>query len=1212
MLIARRVTYPRLWHAVAALIPLIAIHQEGANAVQLTSVSATPRLAEDGRTYDILVRWITDVPTVGLVEYGPTAAHGQRTEAEPEPCNNHRTDIRSVPRGQRRHLRIVCQADDAEAASDDIEVVPPRGFPKAAKSGRVRLTVAEPSGVARGSAPLTVGLPLPRGALGDASNVRLLDPGGAALPLQTRSLSRWPDGSIKWILLDTRLDLAAGERVTLTLQYGGDARLRTPAPAITVTEERYGIVVDTGPLQAQIPLGAGEGTITVRGQAAARLPVSVLADISGKVFVGRAERAYVEEAGPLRTVVRIDGHHVADDGERLFGYTLRLFFFAGKDVIRVDHVFANDNMAEEMTAIRWLDVSVPLLRGAGAATVGAGAGQTATITAQDRLFQYFDDAFVVEPGPGEGKRADGWAQADGETPVTVFVRDFWQHYPKSLAVTDEALVVGVCPRITPPDRYADREDEHKLFYHLRDGNYTFRLGLEKRHELWISFADTPPEALAAAVQRPLLAVADPQWYADSGALRDILPAHPERFAMYDEAASANLDRFLELREDGHEYGLMNYGDWYGERRYNWGNIEYDLQHCLLVQYLRSGQRKFFDAGEAAARHCMDIDVVHHAKGQVTEPTWTGPRRVGQVWVHSMGHTGGYYPKEYRDMGVYALGYSTNTGHMWSQGILDYYCLSGDRRALECALQVSDWVAGPYTTNFNFGNARQPGWMTILVMSAYYVTSDRYYLNAAKIMLDKVYEKAQETKPETGLYYHKLGGGHCRCEQSHYGEAGFMAAVLMTGMKMYYLATGDERVADAIVKIANFIIDTMYVPEEGTFHYTSCPKSSVGASYGFLLGDGLGFAANRTNDERLIEVTKAAVARSMQAFSGTGGGKSIGFAMCAAPYAMSETDKLPGAPFDEYHAEAVAGATDPGRRPVPCLVPNPGFEESCDGWRTRGALQLSRSTDVAHTGTGCAAIKGTVSGANEYLVTYYGSGSPWEITWLEPGEKYRFVVWMRLDSVSPGAPAPTARVSIREHGVSKEHVHTTPYDLARLGTWQRLAADFTMPEWGTSVYLAANTHTQESVDVTLYVDDFVVVPAAAPERATYVYMAAEAESARRSGAELGRLERPPAWPYLTPGGPNAAASFSIDVPFDDEYRVLLRAATQGRDGPGSVLRLSVDGREAGDVSVEDTDWQWVGTGEAMRLRAGTHEVHVAWEIGKARVQRIVLTNELVGD
>ena len=48
------------------------------------------------------------------------------------------------------------------------------------------------------NAPMTLGVPLPRGALLDERNVRLVDEKGAEVPLQTRTCARWSRfGSIK-------------------------------------------------------------------------------------------------------------------------------------------------------------------------------------------------------------------------------------------------------------------------------------------------------------------------------------------------------------------------------------------------------------------------------------------------------------------------------------------------------------------------------------------------------------------------------------------------------------------------------------------------------------------------------------------------------------------------------------------------------------------------------------------------------------------------------------------------------------------------------------------------------------------------------------------------------------------------------------------------------------------------------------------------------
>ncbi len=38
-------------------------------------------------------------------------------------------------------------------------------------------------------------------------------------------------------------------------------------------------------------------------------------------------------------------------------------------------------------------------------------------------------------------------------------------------------------------------------------------------------------------------------------------------------------------------------------------------------------------------------------------------------------------------------------------------------------------------------------------------------------------------------------GHCECEVRHQGNAGFMIAVLLSGLKYYHDVTGDERVKD---------------------------------------------------------------------------------------------------------------------------------------------------------------------------------------------------------------------------------------------------------------------------------------------------------------------------------------------------------------------------------------------------------------------------------
>ena len=73
----------------------------------------------------------------------------------------------------------------------------------------ISLSITEPAGVARKDWPVSSGIPLPSGALRDVTRISLFDPRGQRLPLQSEALCRWPDGSIRWLLLDSLIDLPA-------------------------------------------------------------------------------------------------------------------------------------------------------------------------------------------------------------------------------------------------------------------------------------------------------------------------------------------------------------------------------------------------------------------------------------------------------------------------------------------------------------------------------------------------------------------------------------------------------------------------------------------------------------------------------------------------------------------------------------------------------------------------------------------------------------------------------------------------------------------------------------------------------------------------------------------------------------------------------------------------------------------------------------------
>jgi len=241
------------------------------------------------------------------------------------------------------------------------------------EADKVPLVVEEPSGVERRAWPVTSGVPLAEGVVADPSCVRLcLD--SKELPLQTEALSRWPDGSVKWLLLDFQIDLRADERRMLTLEYGPEVKSSPHQASTSVRQGPDTTTIVTGHLKLILSHSEprlfdyvwldldGDGKFSQRERVTSAEGAGMtLTDAQGTVF--RAEnadaRVKVEQAGPLRTCVRIEGVYAASK-KRMFRYVVRIHAFKDKPYLRVFHTFINDWPDDLMARIRSLNLNLNL------------------------------------------------------------------------------------------------------------------------------------------------------------------------------------------------------------------------------------------------------------------------------------------------------------------------------------------------------------------------------------------------------------------------------------------------------------------------------------------------------------------------------------------------------------------------------------------------------------------------------------------------------------------------------------------------------------------------------------------------------------------------------------------------------------------------------------------------------------------------------------
>lgn len=858
--------------------------------------SRTPR----GNRVPAIVSWTTTWPCATKFEYGTDDSYGTVIE-QPGNCLVHRVILGDLVPGTVYHGRAIGTGRDGTPYfGDDFVFIPKREEIATVKnrSMAVPLTVSNPHDMAAVGHPITTGIPFPQGTLASADHVRLLDPASNEVLRQARPIGWWPDGSVQWLLLSFLADAPANTTKSWKLVVDSQASRAAPDHVMVQRTSDGDLRIDTGRMRFRIDQHGNLGDVEVDGR-------SKLQDGESVHTAGRQGNSHwstanspaeiqVEEDGPVRAVIKITSHLVSEDNKPQMRIEKRIAAYRNSAQIRIWHTFVVDR-EDKFTDLDSLVYHVPVSAAAVSWQLPTANGDPIEWNATEgRVWQCFDNRYIVgERDEQREGRLIGSVISTDPAACAVAVRDGWQNYPKGFAIADSDMQIQLCPDFDSGlyDAFPFEKEGHQLYYYLRDGHYRLKRGVGKTHELLLCFDDPANRRAACALfQRPLLAVAPPQWYCESKAFYDVAPRDVEKFGKYEEAVDRNLAAYRERRERQHDFGLLNYGDWYGERGTNWGNVEYDTQFCFFLEFIRSGNPDAFFLGESTEWHNRDIDTVQ----------WSDrPEEIGGVYVHQMCHVGEYYDRSVPgSLGFPRGGFTVS--HAWVEGYFAHYFLTGDRRSWDTGRSVADFfVRKELGRPYDFSSTRTPGWHLIMLAAAYHATGDPYYLNAAHVVVDRVLA-TQDVEPRPlpeyqrdGRKPYQLGGwsrmmvpGHCQCEPRHRGNAGFMIAVLLSGLKYYYDVTGDERVREAIIRGAHYLLDETYSDEVHGFRYTSCPNTGYRPGATPLMSEGVARAYLWTKDERFRRVLAEALPLSS---GGSTYGKGFSMYYRCGPRVLADLD-----------------------------------------------------------------------------------------------------------------------------------------------------------------------------------------------------------------------------------------------------------------------------------------------------------------------------------
>jgi YetA-like protein len=569
-----------------------------------------------------------------------------------------------------------------------------------------------------GAGPVSCGIPWPRGALRDCIHLALRDIYDRRIPLQARSLDRWPDSSLRWILLDWHAETeAAPYRLGVT----DDAPLQ-PQNAMTVRSNGSAVTVDTGTAQFEIHANSQFPFRSVRVSGvpaidAARTSFAV-EDENGRQFVPHVTAIRIQEPGPLRAQVHVHGKLRSSYSEELADFESRLHFYANSAMVRFELTIRNPRKAAHPGGLWDLGNDGSIYLRDASLTIAMPDVAASAI----RCSQHFGAPFEILPCPLElyqdssggpnwkssnhlnrrhdvpntfrgyrlkagaverlGERATpALSLTAGDCTLGVTVPSFWQNFPKAIEATSDSVVLRLFPR-----QYAD---VHEL-----------QGGEQKTHDFAVLLGSSGSDAAEQALawfRAPAVVAATPEWYCASAALPYLTPKADDPNVGYLKLVDAAIEgpnTFEHKREVIDEYGWRHFGDIYGDHEavFQKGptplvshyNNQYDAIAGFAHQFLRSGDKRWFQHMNELAAHVIDIDIYHTDRDK-------SAYNHGQFWhtfhyVDADTGTHRSYPKAAK-----VCGGGPANEQCYTTGLMLHHFLTGSPASRESALGLARWV-----------------------------------------------------------------------------------------------------------------------------------------------------------------------------------------------------------------------------------------------------------------------------------------------------------------------------------------------------------------------------------------------------------------------------------------------------------------------------------------------------------------------------------------
>lgn len=656
------------------------------------------------------------------------------------------------------------------------------------------------------TAGLTAGIPLRRGALQATTHLALRTPQGESLPVQSCVTQRWDNGSIRWLVLDWTMPLAANEATALALEVVGTATI-TGSQVLHVTQTPDSITVSNAFLT--VCLGSGDGDPLRSWRVNGREMLAPGSDLvletpEGKLYCSSLARTTATRLlvqGPERVVVEATGRMTAEDDTECLDFRLRYTFRAADPTVLISHKMTNRETPELGVQIARLWWELPT-------TLGPRTRKT--IRQMSHGLNWWPRPVEIHENvelqagsfTSDMTRAVYGASQDGKVVIRNFgsLREDLSAYPHYLRPGNARTDMSGGLKATYPHLIVQgarggalawlpqMELHHPKGIAFGRGGYRFDLwpgwapplrlnrGMSREHDIRIAFFDQHAAAEAieavyldhevtgfgifACGAAPVTVTLAP----DHARACEVFDLH--QWLPYDESRYLPIETKLGsagARGQINGRGELNLGD--GIIRDCSGNNENDVILDQFRAYFRHQEPSLLDCALLGARHNAHVDFI------AFDPD---PLRQGTMAAHCPNHSDG----------------ATYPSHMWVGGLLAAYCLTGNPDYEAVALAVGDNMRRWQTQRpeIFYCDSRECGWPMLAYVQLWHHTHDPKWLAYA----DEVFVSYRQMMNADGEILHDIPHGMGTFRVG-YGE--FMT---WRGCFAYYAATQKSEVREFLI------------------------------------------------------------------------------------------------------------------------------------------------------------------------------------------------------------------------------------------------------------------------------------------------------------------------------------------------------------------------------------------------------------------------------